>query len=54
MVGSLAALVISFKFHQHRLSGYRAARGRNLADLITWANGLYNSRTAVMVFYFSS
>ena len=30
MVGGLRAVVISFKFHQHLLSGgYRAVRGRN-------------------------
>ena len=37
MVGGLPAVVTSFKFHQHLLSGYQAVtvRGRNLADLIT-------------------
>ena len=30
--GMVVALVIRFKFHQHRLSSYRAARGRNLAE----------------------
>jgi len=25
----------SFKFHQHRLSGYQAVQGQNLAHLIT-------------------
>jgi len=40
MVGGLSAMVISFKFHQDRLSGYRAVMGQNLADLITKANGL--------------
>ena len=35
MVGGLLAVVISFKFRQNRLSGYRAVRGRNLADLIS-------------------
>ena len=33
MAGGLPAVAISVKFHQHRLSGYRAVRGRNLADL---------------------
>ena len=32
VVGGLPALVISFKFHRHRLSGYRAVRGRILAN----------------------
>jgi len=27
-----SSIVISFKFYQHRLSGYRAVRGRNLVD----------------------
>jgi len=31
-VGGVPAAVISFKFHQHRLSGYRAVRGQILAD----------------------
>jgi len=31
-VGGLLALVKGFKFYQHRLSGYRAVRGRNFAD----------------------
>jgi len=31
-VGGFPAVTISLKFHQHRLSGYRAVRGRNLAD----------------------
>jgi len=36
MVGGLLAVVISFRFyHQHRLSGFRAVRGPNLAHLIT-------------------
>ena len=47
MLGGLQALVINFKFHQNRLSGYRVVHGgRNLAHL-----GLYNSlnpRTGVM------
>jgi len=50
MVGGLPAMVISFKFHHHRLSGYRAMRGRNLAVLaVLTANSLnlYNSRTPV-------
>jgi len=34
-VGGLPAVAISFKFHQHGLSGYPAVRGRNLAHLIT-------------------
>ena len=42
VVDGLPAIVISFKFHQHRLSGYRAVRGRNLTDF-----GLY-STTAVL------
>jgi len=35
MVVGLPAVVISFKFHQHWLSGYRAVKGQNLADPIT-------------------
>jgi len=35
MVVDLPAIVISFKFQQHRLSDYRGVRGQNLADLIT-------------------
>ena len=31
-VGGFPAVTISLKFHQLRLSGYRAVRGRNLAD----------------------
>jgi len=43
MVSGVLAVVVSFKFHQNRLSGYKAVRGRNLAHLITYANSLYNS-----------
>jgi len=32
MAGGLPALVISLKFHHHRLSSYRAVRGQNLAN----------------------
>jgi len=35
MAGGLPAVVISFKFHQHRLSSYQAVRSQNLADLVT-------------------
>jgi len=38
MVGGLPVLVISFKFHQHRLSGYLAVSGQIwliLAHLMT-------------------
>jgi len=37
MVGGLLAVVISFKFRQHQLSGYRVVNGRYLAHLITLA-----------------
>jgi len=32
IVGGLLAIVISFKFHQHRLSGYRAVMGRKIKN----------------------
>ena len=35
MVVTHAFACTSFKFHQNRLNGYRAVRGRNLAHLIT-------------------
>ena len=35
VVGSRPAVVISFEFHQHQVSSYRAVSCRNLADLIT-------------------
>jgi len=54
MVGGLPAVVISFKFHQHWTSGYRAVRGRNLADLIRllkpMAYTASYSRTATIIF----
>jgi len=36
-------LVLTFKFHQNWLSGYRDMGGQNLAYCITLVNGLYNS-----------
>jgi len=40
MVGGLPAIVLSFKFHQHRLNGYLAKRGQILAIGYTTAVGL--------------
>jgi len=42
MVGGLCMIVLSFKFDQNRLSGYRDCRGQNLGFCITLANGLYS------------
>jgi len=36
-------VVLSFKFYQNQLSGYRDVRGQNLAYSITLADGLHNS-----------
>ena len=35
VVGGLSAVVINFKFHQYKLSGYQVVRGRNLSYPIT-------------------
>ena len=40
-VGGLWLVVLSSKFDQNRLSGYRDFRGQNLGSCITLANGLY-------------
>ena len=43
MVGGLQMAVLSFKFHQNRLSGFGAVGGgRNLPIPIDLAIGLYN------------
>jgi len=44
MVGGLQVVVLSFEFHQNRLSGFGAVGGgRNLPFPIDLAIGLYNS-----------
>ena len=43
MVGGLQVVVLSFEFHQNRLSGFGAVGGRNLPIPIDVAIGLYNS-----------
>ena len=43
MPGGLREVVISFKFRQNRLNGYRDVGGRNLPFPIPKAGGLYNS-----------
>ena len=43
MVGGLQMVVVSFVFHQNRLSGFGAAGGRNLPSRIDLAIGLYSS-----------
>jgi len=43
MVGGLQVVVVSFEFHQNRLSGFGAVGGRNLPISIDLAIGLYNS-----------
>ena len=42
VVGGLWVIVLSFKFDQNRLSGYRDVRGQNLDYCVTLAIGLYN------------
>jgi len=49
MVGGLQMIVLSFEFHQNRLSGFGAVGGgRNLPIPIDLAIGLYNSLQAVI------
>jgi len=43
MLGGLREVVISFKFRQNRLNGFRDVEGRNLPFPIPKASGLYNS-----------
>jgi len=43
MPGGLRELVLSFKFRQNRLNGFRDLGGRNLPFPILMAGGLYNS-----------
>ena len=43
MVGGLHMVVLSFEFHQNRLSGFGAVGGRNLPIPTGLAIGLYNS-----------
>ena len=43
MPGGLQEVVISFKFRQNRLNGFRDAGGRKLPFPILKASGLYNS-----------
>ena len=43
MPGGLWEVVLSFKFRQNRLNGFRAVGGRNLPFPILKASGLYNS-----------
>jgi len=47
MVGGVQMLVLSFEFHQHRLSGFGAVGGRNFPIPIDLVIGLYNSLQAV-------
>jgi len=42
VVGGLWVIVLSFKFDQNRLSGYRDFRGENLNSCISLANGWYS------------
>ena len=43
MPGSLREIVLSFKFRQNRLNGFRDVGGRNLPFPIPKASDLYNS-----------
>ena len=43
MPGGLREVVLSFKFRQNRLNGFRDLGGRNLLFPILKASGLYNS-----------
>jgi len=43
MVGGLQVIVLSFEFHQNRLSCFGAVGGRNLPVPNDLAIGLYNS-----------
>ena len=43
MAGGLQVVVLSFEFHQNRLSGFGAVGGRNLPFPVDLAIGLYNS-----------
>ena len=43
MPGGLRAVVLSFKFRQNRLNGFRDVGGQNLPFPILKASGLYNS-----------
>ena len=43
VVGGLQVVVLSFEFHQNRLSGFGAVGGRNLPFPIDLPIGLYNS-----------
>ena len=43
MPGGLREVVLSFKFRQNRLKGFRDVGGRNLPFPILKASGLYNS-----------
>ena len=43
MPGGLWEVVLSFKFRQNRLNGFRDVGGRNLPFPILKASGLYNS-----------
>jgi len=43
MPGGLREVVLSFKFRQNRLNGFRDLGGRNLPFRILKASGLYNS-----------
>jgi len=42
MVGGLQMIVLSFEFHQNRLSGFGAVGGRNLPIPVDLYIGLYN------------
>ena len=43
MLGGLREVVLSFKFRQNRLNGFRDVGGRKLPFPIPKASGLYNS-----------
>ena len=43
MPGGLREVVLSFKFRQNRVNGFRDLAGRNLPFPILKASGLYNS-----------